>query len=119
MEADPLCTHFNIVVELGRQEVVLYKDGIPVVTGSISTGKPGHDTPPGHYLVTDKIRLQRSTIYKVKMPYFLRLSFSEYGIHLGVNPGRPASHGCIRIGRESVARRVFETTPIGTLVTIE
>jgi hypothetical protein len=119
MEADPLCTHFNIVVELGRQEVVLYKDGIPVVSGSISTGKPGHDTPPGRYLVTDKIRLQRSTIYKVKMPYFLRLSFSEYGIHLGVNPGRPASHGCIRIGRESVAKSVYERTPIGTLVTIE
>ncbi|MBV8815291.1 MAG: L,D-transpeptidase family protein [Verrucomicrobia bacterium] len=119
MESDPLCAHFNIVVELDRQEVVLYKDGIPVVSGSISTGKPGYDTPPGHYLVTDKIRLQRSTIYKVKMPYFLRLSFSEYGIHLGVNPGRPASHGCIRIGKASVARSVFERTPIGTLVTIE
>lgn len=119
METDPLCTHFNIVVELGRQRVVLYKDGSPVVTGKISTGKPGYDTPPGHYLVTDKIRLQRSTIYKVKMPYFLRLSFSEYGIHQGVNPGRPASHGCIRIGQESVAKSVYEQTPIGTIVTIE
>jgi lipoprotein-anchoring transpeptidase ErfK/SrfK len=53
------------------------------------------------------------------MPYFLRLSFSEYGIHQGVNPGRPASHGCIRIGEETVAKGVFDQTPIGTLVTIE
>jgi hypothetical protein len=119
MESDPLSTRFSIVIELGRQQVVLYKDGSPVITGKISTGRPGYDTPPGHYLVTDKIRMQKSTIYKVSMPYFLRLSFSEYGIHQGVNPGRPASHGCIRIGEETVAKGVFEQTPIGTLVTIE
>ena len=119
MESDPLSIHFSIVIELSRQQVVLYKDGNPVISGKISTGKPGHDTPPGHYLVTDKVRMQKSTIYKVPMPYFLRLSFSEYGIHQGVNPGRPASHGCIRIGEETVARSVFDQTPIGTLVTIE
>ena len=119
MESDPLSTRFSIVIELGRQQVVLYKDGAPVVSGKISTGRPGYDTPPGHYLVTDKIRMQKSSIYKVRMPYFLRLSFSEYGIHQGVNPGRPASHGCIRIGEETVAKSVFEQTPIGTLVTIE
>lgn len=119
MESDPLSTHFSIVIELSRQQVVLYKDGSPVISGKISTGKPGYDTPPGHYLVTDKVRMQKSTIYKVPMPYFLRLSFSEYGIHQGVNPGRPASHGCIRIGEETVARSVFDQTPIGTLVTIE
>jgi lipoprotein-anchoring transpeptidase ErfK/SrfK len=119
MESDPLSTHFSIVIELSRQQVVLYKDGTPVISGKISTGKPGYDTPPGHYLVTDKVRMQKSTIYKVPMPYFLRLSFSEYEIHQGVNPGRPASHGCIRIGEETVARSVFDQTPIGTLVTIE
>ncbi len=119
MESDPLSVRFSILVDLSHQKVVLYKDGAAVVTGKISTGRPGYDTPPGHYLVTDKIRMQKSTIYKVRMPYFLRLSFSEYGIHQGVNPGRPASHGCIRIGEETVAKSVFDQTPIGTLVTIE
>jgi lipoprotein-anchoring transpeptidase ErfK/SrfK len=119
MESDPLSARFSILVNLSQQKVVLYKDGAAVVTGKISTGRPGFDTPPGHYLVTDKIRMQKSTIYKVRMPYFLRLSFSEYGIHQGVNPGRPASHGCIRIGEETVAKSVFYQTPIGTLVTIE
>jgi hypothetical protein len=119
MESDPLSAHFSIMIDLSHQKVMLYKDGTVVVMGKISTGRPGHDTPPGHYLVTDKIRMQKSTIYKVPMPYFLRLSFSEYGIHQGVNPGRPASHGCIRIGEETVAKSVFEQTPIGTLVTIE
>ena len=119
MESDPLCSHYSILVELHLQQVVLYKDGSPVVSGKISTGRPGFDTPPGHYLVTDKVRVQKSSIYKVSMPYFLRLSFSEYGIHQGVNPGRPASHGCIRIGEETVAKSVYDQTPIGTLVTVE
>ena len=119
METDPLSAHFSIMIDLSHQKVVLYKDGAALVTGKISTGRKGHDTPPGHYLVTDKIRMQRSSIYKVPMPYFLRLSFSEYGIHQGVNPGRPASHGCIRIGEETIAKTVFDQTPIGTLVTIE
>jgi hypothetical protein len=119
IESDPLATHFNIKIQLTPQIVVLYKDGLALVKGKISTGKPGFDTPPGHYLVTDKERARRSSIYKVSMPYFLRLSFSEYGIHEGYDPGRPASHGCIRVAEENVAKAIFDQTPIGTLVDIE
>lgn len=119
IESDPLAIHFNIKIELMPQTVILYRDGSVVVQGRISTGKPGFDTPPGHYLVTDKERERRSSIYKVSMPYFLRLSFSEYGIHEGYNPGRPASHGCIRVAKEDVAKAIFDQTPIGTLVDIE
>ena len=119
IESDPLAIHFNIKIELTPQTVILYKDGLALVTGKISTGKPGFDTPPGHYLVTDKERERRSSIYKVSMPYFLRLSFSEYGIHEGHDPGRPASHGCIRVAEENVAKAIFDQTPIGTLVDIE
>jgi hypothetical protein len=119
IESDPLAIHFNIKIELTPQTVILYKDGLALVQGRISTGKPGFDTPPGHYLVTDKERERKSSIYKVSMPYFLRLSFSEYGIHEGYNPGRPASHGCIRVAKEDVAKAIFDQTPIGTLVDIE
>jgi L,D-transpeptidase catalytic domain len=117
--ADPRASHFAIEIELDRQKVVLLKDGTPIVQGRISTGRRGFDTPPGRYLVTDKERTRKSSLYKVPMPYFLRLSFSEYGIHQGHNPGRPASHGCIRVGQEAVARTLFSETPIGTLVTIQ
>jgi hypothetical protein len=118
-EADPLAAHYRIEIGLNLQKIVLYRDGHPCVTGNISTGRQGYDTPPGEYLVTDKERTRRSSLYKVPMPYFLRLSFGEYGIHQGYDPGRPASHGCIRVGRESVAKAIFEQTPIGTLVTID
>ena len=69
--------------------------------------------------MTDKERTRFSSLYKVPMPYFLRLSFSEYGIHEGYDPGRPASHGCIRVAGQGTARTLFNRTPIGTLVTIE
>jgi lipoprotein-anchoring transpeptidase ErfK/SrfK len=118
-DSDPLAANYQLVVTITGQTVVLYKNGVPIVTGKISTGRKGFDTPQGRYLVTDKERSRRSSLYKVPMPYFLRLSFGEYGIHQGYNPGRPASHGCIRVGTEEAAKAIYEQTPIGTLVTIQ
>ena len=111
--------HYRIEISLPHQNLTVYRDGAPCLIAKISTGRNDKPTPPGAYLVTDKIRLERSTLYKVRMPFFLRLSFSEYGIHYGVNPGHPASHGCIRVGSEKKAQKIFETCPIGTLVKIE
>lgn len=118
-DSDPRAVHYAIRIRLASQSLVLYKDGATLIRGRISTGRPGFDTPSGRYLVTDKERTRLSSLYKVPMPYFLRLSFSEYGIHEGYVPGRPASHGCIRVAGEEVARTIFNRTPIGTLVTVE
>jgi hypothetical protein len=115
----PSDDRFRIHVSIRSQKLVVYRDDKQFLTAKISTGRNDKPTPPGNYLVTDKIRLERSTLYKVKMPYFLRLSFSEVGIHYGVNPGHPASHGCIRVGSEQLAQKIFESCPIGTLVQIE
>jgi hypothetical protein len=116
---DPKDDHYKIEISLHDQKLIVYRDQQPFLTARISTGRKDKPTPPGNYLVTDKIRLERSTLYKVRMPFFLRLSFSEVGIHYGVNPGRPASHGCIRVGSEAMAQKIFESCPIGTLVRIE
>jgi hypothetical protein len=110
---------YRIEISLSRQKLIVLNNGSPFLTAGISTGRHDKPTPPGMYLVTDKIKLQRSTIYKVRMPYFLRLSFSEVGIHYGVNPGHPASHGCIRVGSEEQARKIFDACPIGTIVRIQ
>jgi hypothetical protein len=118
-DSDPLALHYSIQVRLASQTLTLYKDGLTLVRGRISTGRRGFDTPAGRYLVTDKERTRYSSLYKVPMPYFLRLSFSEYGIHEGYVPGRPASHGCIRVAGQTVARTIFNRTPIGTLVNVE
>jgi hypothetical protein len=116
---DPKDDHFKIEILLGAQKLIVYRDEVVFLTAKISTGREEKPTPPGNYLVTDKVKLELSTLYKVRMPYFLRLSFSEYGIHYGYNPGHPASHGCIRVGSEEMAQKIFESCPIGTLVRIE
>ena len=51
------------------------------------------------------------------MPFFLRLSCSPVGLHAGVVPDYPASHGCVRLPAE-VARKFYEIVPRGTLVEI-
>jgi lipoprotein-anchoring transpeptidase ErfK/SrfK len=54
----------------------------------------------------------------VEMPYFMRLSCLDFGMHAGYVPNRPASHGCIRLPSEA-ARKFFSEIPIGTLVTVK
>ena len=68
-------------------------------------------------MITDKNLVHRSTIYKVDMPFFMRLNCKDFGMHEGVVPGYPASHGCIRLPG-AMARRLFKEIPIGTLVSI-
>ena len=52
------------------------------------------------------------------MPFMQRID--EYGIalHGGVNPGYPASHGCIRMPMK-FAEKLFGLTKLGTEVVIE
>lgn len=68
-------------------------------------------------MVTDKHQTHVSSIYKVKMPFFMRLNCRDFGMHEGHVPDYPASHGCIRLPAD-IARRLFKEVPIGTLVTI-
>jgi len=107
----------RIEISLSSQRASLIKDGIPVLSTEISSGRPGFSTPQGRFVVTDKQQLHMSTIYKVKMPFFMRLSCRDFGMHEGYVPDYPASHGCIRLPSE-VARRLFREVPVGTLVTI-
>jgi lipoprotein-anchoring transpeptidase ErfK/SrfK len=53
------------------------------------------------------------------MPYWMRLTRGGVGMHMGPipNPGRPASHGCIRMPRE-IAETLFDKAPLGTPVKI-
>lgn len=52
------------------------------------------------------------------MPYFMRLSCQDFGLHKSRDTGRPAALGCVRLP-EKVARRLFSEVPIGTWVSIK
>jgi len=108
---------YRIAIDLDAQQASVWHCGILVQQMPISSGRSSHPTPPGSYLITNKYRSWHSTIYPAKMPYFLRLSCGDFGLHAGYLPGYPASHGCIRLPEDD-AKELFASVPIGTLVEI-
>ena len=108
----------HIDISLGNQRAVLWKDNRIAMTAPISTGRTGFATPSGRFIVTDKEPHRYSTIYKVSMPYFMRLSCGEFGMHAGVVPNYPASHGCIRLP-PAAAIAFYRAVDVGTQVNIE
>jgi ankyrin repeat protein len=110
--------HLRIEISLSSQHMALIKDGVPVLNSTCSTGRGGYSTKRGYFVITDKERNHRSTIYHVDMPYFMRLSCLDFGMHEGVVPNYPASHGCIRLPGET-ARKLFAEIPIGTVVAVQ
>jgi hypothetical protein len=118
MGRDPDCpTNHRLVVNLSEQRVTLFRGKEFVLSCRCSTGRKGYKTRPGEYLITTKLREWVSTIYKVPMPWMLRLNNSAIGIHQGVVPGYPASHGCIRVPAGKAAT-LFKIVRVGDRVEI-
>ena len=117
--ADKAIHPLQIVINLSSQRLDLFKGDNIVLTTEVSTGKPGHRTPLGKYEITEKRVDKTSTIYHVPMPYFMRLDETAIGIHFGYDPGKPASHGCIRVATREAAQALFSLCPLGTPVEIE
>jgi ankyrin repeat protein len=114
----PSPDRLRLEISLALQRVALVKNGVPVYRTQCSTGRPGYSTKRGEFVITNKERYHRSTIYHVDMPYFMRLSCLDFGMHAGYVPNHPASHGCIRLPEEA-ARKFFSELPVGTLVTVQ
>ena len=114
----PSPDQLRIEISLALQRVALVKNGVPVYRTQCSTGRQGYTTRTGDFVITNKERNHRSSIYHVEMPYFMRLSCLDFGMHAGIVPNYPASHGCIRLP-EDAARKFFSEIPIGTLVTVQ
>jgi ankyrin repeat protein len=113
----PMPDQLRVEISLAQQNMAVIKDGVTVFTTKVSTGRQGFTTKPGQYVITDKDRDHRSTIYKCAMPYFMRLNCRDFGMHEGVVPTYPASHGCIRLPGDA-AKKLFVEIPVGTVVMI-
>jgi hypothetical protein len=112
----------------------------------VATGKKSHPTPSGDFTVRAKEKNYASNLYGkiydalnvvvvsdadsrtdiipeggrfegATMPYWMRLTDSGVGLHVGYVPGRPASHGCIRLKKDS-ATEIFDLVKVGTPVVI-
>lgn len=114
----PTTDGVSIRISLNHQRAWIFQNGELANVSPVTTGKPGHRTPKGKFHVINKHRHWTSTIYKVPMPYFLRLNPGIFGLHQGKIHTNPASHGCIRLP-EKQASEFFALASKGTPVWIE
>ncbi len=142
---DPNQPITRVEVRLGEQKVYVYQGDSVAGISPITTGKPGHDTPPGHYTVLVKDIDHKSNLYGVfldangyiidgnaevgqkpppgavydsaDMPYYLRIRDDGVGLHAGYLPGYPASHGCIRLPH-AFAELLYSNISVGTPVDV-
>ncbi len=114
--AESTVTH--IVVSLADQRLYAYNGQQLVAWSNISSGRVGHETPTGTFVVTEKDPDHHSNIYdNAPMPFFMRLTDNGVGLHAGFLPGYPASHGCVRLPF-SMAKELFQHVESGTQVDI-
>ena len=109
----------KIIIDLLTQTAYAYRGDVLVGAASVSSAKTGMVTPLGFWKVLEKRKEYRSKKYNnASMPFMQRID--EYGIalHGGVNPGFPASHGCVRMPMK-FAEKLFGLTKVGTEVIIE
>jgi lipoprotein-anchoring transpeptidase ErfK/SrfK len=132
----------HVVVSLPKQRAYLMMGDEIVIDSPISSGKRGHSSPTGHFSVMEKDPDHRSSIYgdfvdssgrvvragisaKIDSapsgtPYggaprrwFMRLTGEGVGMHVGILPGYPASHGCIRMPPDG-AKLFYDNVKVGT-----
>ena len=107
-----------VVVSLSDQRARIYRNGVLIGRTTVSTGKPGHETPTGVFTILQKQVEHGSTLYNnAPMPYMERLTWDGIALHAGNLPGYPASHGCVRLPYE-FSKRLYGLTTNATTVVI-
>ena len=111
-----------------QQKLTAWRDGRIVFQTLISTGRPGYETPRGHFKILHKTANAWSKKWGVWMPWALNF-YGNYFLHqlphypnsttnIGESSlGHPASHGCVRVGIPA-AERLFRWARVSTPVWI-
>jgi lipoprotein-anchoring transpeptidase ErfK/SrfK len=117
-----------IEVSIDRQRLIAWRDGVAEYLFTVSTGRPGYETPTGHFRIRAKYLKGWSRKWQVVMPYTLNF-FQNYNFHelphrpgskvrIGASRlGTPDSHGCVRVGVGD-AKLLYEWARVGTPVWI-
>ena len=136
----------SLEISLGEQRGLLLVRTAIAMDFPVATGKKSHPTPAGSFTIRAKEKNYSSNLYGkiydaqnvvlvgdadartdvvpeggrfegAVMPYWMRLTDTGVGLHIGYVPGRPASHGCIRLKRDA-ATEIFDLVKVGTPVSI-
>jgi len=143
-EVTPDAVH--VVVSLPKQRAYLMTGEQIVIESPISSGKRGHTSPTGHLQVLEKDPNHHSSLYGdfvdssgrivragvsaqidaapsgthfagAAMKWFMRLTEDGVGMHIGILPGYPASHGCIRMPPDG-AKLFYDHVKVGIPVDV-
>lgn len=107
-----------VLVDLSAQLAFVYRNGVAIGVSTISSGKPGHETPTGVFAILQKDADHRSSTYNNAPMFFQeRLTWDGVALHAGGLPGYPESHGCIHLPY-SFARELFKVTALGGTVVV-
>ncbi len=108
----------TVVVSLTEQRAYVYRNGIAIGVSTVSSGKPGRETPTGVFSILQKKVEHKSSLYNsAPMPYMERLTWDGIALHAGHLPGYPASHGCVRLPLE-FAKKLYEVTGFSSTTVI-
>jgi lipoprotein-anchoring transpeptidase ErfK/SrfK len=139
--------NISIVVSLSRQRLLVKAGDETAIDSPVSSGKKARPTPTGTFPILQKDPDHRSNVYGnfvdsrgrvvrggisalidsapsgthfegAPMTWFMRLTWEGVGMHVGILPGYPASHGCIRLPSE-VAHDLYAKVNLGTVVRVE
>jgi len=108
----------RVVISLSDQLAYAYDGDELIGVSTISSGKQGKETPTGIFNVLAKQRMYHSKKYdNAPMPFMQRIDQYGIALHAGHLPGKPASHGCVRLPA-AFAAKLFAATEVGTEVLI-
>jgi len=136
----------HVIVSISRQRAYLMVGDEIGIDTPISSGKAGHETPTGTFTVLEKDPDHRSSLYGAfcdnqnrivragvslhvdsapsgthfigaPMLWFCRFH-DAVGMHVGILPGYPASHGCVRLPEE-IAKLIYSKVKVGTPVEVQ
>ena len=137
----------RVLVSLTKQRAYLMMGDQVAIDSPISSGKRGHTSPTGSFSILEKDKDHRSNLYGdykdgqgrtvrggisahidsapsgthfvgAPMKWFMRLTDGGVGMHVGILPGYPASHGCIRMP-EPAAALFYSKVKVGTPAVVE
>jgi len=136
----------HVIVSISRQRVYLMLGDEIGIDSPISSGKAGHETPTGNFTVLykdlhhssneygafcdSKRRIVRAGVSSLidsapsgthfigaPMPFFCCFH-NGIGMHVGILPGYPASHGCVRLPAD-IAPLIYAKVKVGTHVDVQ
>lgn len=121
-------THSEIVVDIRRRTIDIYRFGKRKWHGIVAVGAPGRETPVGHYFVAARFVPYHDPflgVFAVETSAYSKLTEwpggGVVGIHGTDEPqllGKAVSHGCVRVAN-ATARRLKTYAPLGTPIWIK